>query len=126
MMNPNQAQFGGSFQQPAQQPKGCLGRNWKWALPLGCVTLILVAAAAAGGLAYFAMSAVKSTDVYQGALKIAQTHPTAIEQFGSPIKDGWFVQGNVKFENGSGSADFFIPLSGSKRSGRLYVGAVHE
>jgi TonB family protein len=124
MMNPNQAQFGGSFQQPQQQPKGCLGRNWKWAVPLGCVTLLLVLAAVVGGIVFFAMSAVKSTDVYRGALKVAQSHPAAIERLGEPIKDGWFVKGNVKVDGGGGSADFEIPLSGPKNSGTLYVRAV--
>lgn len=125
-MNPNQAQFGGSFQQPSpqQQPKGCLGRNWKWAVPLGCVTLLLVLAAVVGGIVFFAMSAVKSTDVYQGALKAAQAHPAAIERLGEPIKDGWLVTGNVKVDNGGGSANFQIPLSGPKNSGTLYVRAV--
>ena len=128
MMNPNQAQFGGSFQQPPQQPqqKGCLGRNWKWMLPVGCLGLILGGVALIGGIIFVAMSAMKSSDVYQGALKVAQTHPTAIERLGSPIKDGWFVRGNVSFESGSGSANFAIPLSGSERSGRLYVRAVNE
>lgn len=125
-MNPNPAQFGGSFQQPPQQPKGCLGRNWKWLLPVGCLGLILAGVLLVGGIFFVAMSAIKSSEVYQGALKVAQTHPTAIERLGSPITDGWFVRGNVRFESGSGSADFAIPLSGSERSGRLYVRAVND
>ncbi len=128
MNNPNQAQFGGQFQQPpaVQQPKGCLGRNWKWMLPVGCLGLILGAVTLVAGIFFVAMSAIKSSDVYQGALKVAQAHPAAIERLGEPIKDGWFVRGNVSFESGSGSANFAIPLSGSERSGRLYVRAVNE
>jgi TonB family protein len=127
MMNPNQAQYGGSFQQPPQQqPKGCLGRNWKWMVPLGCVSLLLVLAAVIGGIVFFAMSAVKSSDVYQGALKTAQTHPAAIERLGEPIKDGWLVKGNVSFQGGSGSANFDVPLSGPKNSGTLHVRAIND
>jgi TonB family protein len=128
MMNPNQAQFGGSFQQPAQQPqqKGCLGRNWKWMLPVGCLGLILVVAAAGGAIFFFAMSAVKSSDVYKGALQRAQSNPAAVSLLGEPIKDGWLVKGNVQFTGGSGSANFEIPLSGPKNSGTLYVRAVNE
>ena len=127
MMNQNQAQYGGSFQQPPQQqPKGCLGRNWKWAVPLGCVSLLLVLATVVGGILLFAMSAVKSTDVYQGALKAAQAHPAAVERLGEPIKDGWLVKGNVNFQGGSGSANFEVPLSGPKNSGTLYVRAINE
>jgi TonB family protein len=127
MMNPNQAQFGGSFQQPPQQPqqKGCLGRNWKWMLPVGCLGLIIGLVALVGGIFFAAMSAMKSSDVYQGALRAAQAHPAAVERLGEPIKDGWLVKGNVKFNAGAGSADFEIPVSGPKGSGTLYVSAVN-
>jgi TonB family protein len=126
MMNTNQAQFGGSFQQPQQQPKGCMGRNWKWAVPLGCVTLILILVAAGGAIFIFAMSAVKSSDVYKGALERARNNPEAIAMLGEPIKDGWLVKGNVSFNGGSGNANFEIPVSGPKNSGTLYVRAVNE
>jgi TonB family protein len=126
MMNPNPVQFGGSFQQPQQQSKGCLGRNWKWAVPLGCVTLILVLGAAGGAIFLFAMSAVKSSDVYKGALERAQKSPEAVALLGEPIKDGWLVKGNVSFNGGSGNANFEIPVSGPKNSGTLYVRAINE
>jgi TonB family protein len=127
MMNPNQAQFGGSFQQPAQQqPKGCLGRNWKWAVPLGCVTLILILVAGVGGIFFFAMSALQSSDVYKGALERAQKSPAAAGLLGEPIKDGWLVKGNVSFSGGSGNANLEIPVYGPKNSGTLYARAVNE
>ena len=126
MMNPNQAQFGGSFQQPPPpaQQKGCLGRNWKWMLPVGCLGLILGAVALFGGIFLIAMSAMKSSEVYQGALKAAQAHPAAVERLGEPIKDGWLVTGNVKVDASGGSATFDIPVSGPKNSGTLHVSAV--
>ncbi|HEX6185509.1 MAG TPA: cytochrome c oxidase assembly factor Coa1 family protein [Pyrinomonadaceae bacterium] len=124
MMNPNQAQFGGSFQQPVQQQKGCLGRNWKWMLPVGCLGLIIGGVALVGGIIFVAMSAMKSSDVYQGALKAAQAHPAAIERLGEPIKDGWLVTGNVNVSASGGNANLTIPLSGPKNSGTLHVRAV--
>ncbi|MET0645762.1 MAG: cytochrome c oxidase assembly factor Coa1 family protein [Pyrinomonadaceae bacterium] len=126
-MNPNPAQFGGSFQPPQQpQQKGCLGRNWKWMLPVGCLGLLIGVVALVGGIVFVAMSAIKSSEVYQGALKAAQAHPAAVERLGQPIKDGWFVKGNVKFEGGSGSANFEVPVSGPTNAGTLYVRAVNE
>src|SRR5215218_768088 len=125
-MNPNPAQFGGNFQQPPQQPpqqKGCLGRNWKWMLPVGCLGLLFGLVALVGGIVFVAMSAMKSSEVYQGALKAAQAHPAAVERLGEPIKDGWLVKGNVKFDAGGGNADFEIPVSGPKNAGTLYVKA---
>jgi TonB family protein len=127
MNNPNQAQFGGPFQPspPVQQPKGCLGRNWKWMVPVGCLGLILGAVALIAAIFFFAMSAVKSSEVYGGALGVAQTHPAAKERLGEPIKDGWFVKGNIKFDAGGGSANFEVPVSGPKKSGTLFVRAVN-
>jgi TonB family protein len=126
MMNPNQAQFGGSFQQPQQQPKGCLGRNWKWMLPVGCLGLIVVGVIVMGGIFFAAMSAIKSSDVYKGALERARANPEAVAMLGEPIKDGWFVKGNVRFAGGSGTANFEVPVSGPKSSGTLYVRASYE
>lgn len=126
MTNPNPAQFGGNFQQPPQPPqqKGCLGRNWKWMLPVGCLGLILGVVALVGAIVFVAMSAIKSSEVYQGALKVVQTHPTAVGRLGEPIKDGWFVTGNIKFDAGGGHANFQVPVSGPKGSGTLSVRAV--
>jgi TonB family protein len=126
MMNPDQAQFGGSFQQPQQQPKGCLGRNWKWMLPVGCLGLILVGVIVIGGIFFAAMSAIKSSDVYKGALERTQKSPEAVALLGEPIKDGWFVKGNLRFAGGSGTANFEVPVSGPKSSGTLYVRAIYE
>ena len=127
MTNPNPAQFGGSFQQPPtpQQQKGCLGRNWKWMLPVGCLGLILLAVLLVGGIILAAMSAIKSSEVYQGALKVVQTHPAAVEKLGQPIRDGWLVQGNINFQGGNGNANFEVPVSGPKNSGTLRVSAVN-
>src|ERR687894_2188048 len=111
MMNPNPAQFGGSFQQtPPQQQKGCLGRNWKWMLPVGCLGLILAGVALVAGIVFVAMSAIKSSEVYKGALGVVQSHPEAVERLGQPIQDGWFVKGNVRFDSSGGNANFEVPV----------------
>lgn len=123
-MNPNPAPLGSHFQQSPQQQKGCLGRNWKWMLPVGCLGLIFAGVALVGGIVFVAMSAIKSSEVYRGALKVVQTHPAAVERLGEPIKDGWFVTGNIKVDAGGGQADFNFPVSGPKGSGTLYVRAV--
>src|SRR5215212_2773972 len=127
-MNPNPAQYGGTFQPPPQQPqqKGCLGRNWKWMLPVGCLGLILAGVAVIGGIFLIAMSAMKSSDVYKGALERARSNPEAVAALGEPIKDGWFVQGNVSSSGQSGTANLQIPVSGPKNSGTIQARAVYE
>lgn len=128
MMNQNPAQFGGSFQQPVQpQQKGCLGRNWKWMLPVGCLGLILAGVAVIGGIFLVAMSAMKSSEVYKGALERARSNPKAVAALGGlPIKDGWLVQGNVNFSGGSGTANLQIPVSGPAKSGTIQARATYE
>lgn len=127
MMNQNPAQFGGSFQQPVQpQQKGCLGRNWKWMLPVGCLGLIFVVVAVIGGIFFIAISAMKSSEVYKGALERARSNPEAVAALGEPIKDGWLVQGNVNFSGQSGTANLQIPVSGPKNSGTVRARAVYE
>lgn len=125
-MNPNPTQFSGTFQQPQPQQKGCLGRNWKWMLPVGCLGLIFGVIALIGGIVFVAMSAIKSSEVYKGALGIAQQHPAAVERLGQPINDSWFVKGNVQLQGSSGRANLEIPVSGPKNSGTLDVRAVSE
>jgi TonB family protein len=126
MMSPSQPSFGGSLQQPQQQRKGCWGRNWKWMVPAGCLGLLLGLATLIGGVFFVVMSAMKSSDVYQGALKVAQSSPAAVERLGEPISDGWLVKGNVRHEGGRGNANFDIPLSGPKKSGTLRVWATTQ
>lgn len=127
MMNQNPAQFGGSFQQPVpQQQKGCLGRNWKWMLPVGCLGVILAVVAVVGGIVLVTMSAIKSSDVYKGALEKARSNPEAVAALGEPIKDGWLVQGNVNFSGQNGTANIQIPVSGPKSSGTIQARATYE
>src|SRR3712207_3736712 len=93
-------------------------------LPVGCLGLIVAVAAFVSGVVFVAMSAIKSSEVYQGALKVAQAHPAVIERLGQPVEDGWFIQGNIKLDAAGGSANLAIPLSGPKGSGALHVRAV--
>ena len=125
-MNQNPAQFGDNFQQPQPpQQKGCIGRNWKWMVPVGCLGLIIGLVCVVGVIFVVAMSAMKSSDVYQGALRAAQAHPAAKQRLGEPIKDGWLVKGSVNYDNSGGSATLEIPVSGPKNSGTLNVKAIN-
>jgi TonB family protein len=121
MMNQPQPQYGSSF--PQQQQKGCLGRNWKWMLPVGCLGLILIVVAFVAVIFFVAMSAVKSSEVYSYALEKAKANPEVIAELGEPIKDGWLVQGSVETSGGVGHAKFQIPINGPKKSGTIYAEA---
>ena len=68
-------------------------------------------------------SAMKSTDVYKGALARAQAHPSVIEALGSPIKEGFLVSGNTSVNGASGETNLSIPISGPNGKGTIYVAA---
>src|SRR5688572_29757281 len=96
-------------------------RNWKWFVPAGCLT-ILVLFAAFGAVIFFGISGVmRSSDAYQIAVAKAKAEPRVIAALGTPIKEGMFMSGNTNVSGGSGHADLAIPLSGPKGTGKLYA-----
>ena len=108
-------------------PPGAKGnwwtRNWKWFVPTGCLTIIVLFLAFVGSILMIVFSAIKSTDPYKDALARAKTHPAVIEALGSPIKEGFFVSGNTNVNGASGEANLAIPISGPKGNGTIYAKA---
>jgi hypothetical protein len=98
-------------------------RNWKWFVPLGCFSMLLLFVAFVGSIVLIVFSAVKSTDVYKDALARAQAHTSVIEALGSPIKVGFLVSGNTNVNGASGEANLSIPISGPNGKGTIYVAA---
>ena len=74
-------------------------------------------------IALIVFSAMKSTDVYKGALTRAQAHPSVIEALGSPIKEGFLLSGSTNVNGASGEANLSIPISGPNGKGTIYVAA---
>ena len=108
-------------------PSGSKGnwwtRNWKWFVPTGCLTIIVLFLAFIGSILMIVFSAIKSTDPYKDALARAKMHPAVIEALGSPIKEGFFVSGNTNVNGASGDANLAIPISGPKGKGTIYAKA---
>jgi hypothetical protein len=98
-------------------------RNWKWFVPLGCLTASVLFLAFVGSILVIVFSAMKSTDVYREALARAKADPAVIEALGSPIKDGFLVSGNTNVNGASGESNLAIPISGPKGKATIYVSA---
>jgi hypothetical protein len=98
-------------------------RNWKWFVPTGCLTIIVLLAAFTISVALIAFSAIKSTDVYKDAVAKAKANPAVIEALGSPIEEGMFVSGNTSVNGASGESNLAIPISGPKGKATIYVKA---
>ena len=110
---------------PSQPSSNWWKRNWKWFVPIGCLTgcltIIVLAVVFAGTIALIVFGAIKSTDVYKDALARSKANPDVIAALGSPIKEGLFVSGNTNVNGASGEANISIPISGPKGKGTIYV-----
>ena len=109
--------------QPATPKSNWWKRNWKWFVPLGCFTVVLLVLAFTGSIVLIVFSAMKSTDVYKQALARAKADPAVIEALGSPIKDGFLMSGNTNVNGASGESNLAIPISGPKGKATIYVAA---
>ena len=98
-------------------------RNWKWFVPLGCFSVVLLFLAFIGSILVIVFSAMKSTDVYKEALARAKADPAVTEALGSPIKEGFLLSGNTNVNGAAGESNLAIPISGPKGKGTIYVSA---
>ena len=100
-----------------------LSRNWKWALPGGCLIVLFVGVAFVAAAFFLALGIMKQSDAYKIAVDRAQQNEAVIDALGSPVSAGTFVSGSSHVEGPSGDAKLSIPLSGPKGKGTLYVEA---
>ena len=107
--------------------KSWFSKNKKWVFPAsGCLTIIVLGFIFAGVMIAQLTSHFKSTTPYKEAMSIVQNDAKAIELLGEPIVNEDDIDGAFKYEDGIGSADFEIPVEGSKSEGTLYVAAKKE
>jgi hypothetical protein len=98
-------------------------RNWKWFVPVGCLSMMLLFAAGIFLVMSFVFGLIKSSDPYGQAMLRARASHAVIEAFGSPIKEGFFTSGSINETGPSGTAQLAIPISGPKGSGTIYLEA---
>jgi hypothetical protein len=98
----------------ASQPKGWFVRNWKWALPSGCLLLVLLSVGGCGAFVALIMGGMKSSDAYKLALARASQSAEVTEAIGSPVEAGWWLTGKINVSGSSGQADIQFPISGPK------------
>jgi hypothetical protein len=107
------------------QRRGWFSRNWKWAVPVGCLLPILLCG---GGFAAFffliygaVTTSIKSSDAYEVGMAQARASPDVRAALGEPIESGLWIGGSISVNGPSGNVDVSIPISGPKGSGTLYV-----
>src|SRR5208337_3689705 len=98
-------------------------RNWKWFVPVGCFSSLLLLAGFLVLIVSLVFGVMKSSDVYKQALARAKASPAVLDALGTPIKEGYFTTGNISVSGPSGDAEIAIPLSGPKGNGTIYLEA---
>lgn len=101
--------------------QGWFSRNWKWAVPLGCLGTMVMFVGFIAAIFMVVMAAMRTSDAYQIAMSRARQHPAVIDALGEPIEVGWFVSGNINVSGAAGEADLSVPLNGPRGSGTLYI-----
>jgi len=74
-----------------------------------------------GGIMTLVFGVMKSSAAYSGALDRARAAPAVIDAIGTPIREGFFVAGNINVSGPSGKAELAIPVSGPKGDATIYV-----
>jgi hypothetical protein len=108
---------------PVAPRKGWWGRNWKWFVPTGCLTMLALVAGVIFLLLSLIFGVMKSSDAYKQAMVKVRADSAVTTTLGTPIKEGFFTSGSVNVSGSSGSANLAIPISGPKGSGTVYVEA---
>ncbi|MFD0319911.1 cytochrome c oxidase assembly factor Coa1 family protein [Lysobacter gummosus] len=106
---------------------GWFGRNWKWFVPTGCLTVLLLAALALVGLIGLGIKGASglfaSSEPVRHSVTLAQANPAVVAALGKPLEVGMMIQGSMHTSNDDGHADLSLPLTGPLGKGRLYLKA---
>ena len=105
---------------PGARP-GWWSRNWKWFVPLGCLSMMVLIVLFIAGIMMIVFGAMKSSDAYRTAVSRAKANPEVVSALGTPIEEGFFVSGKTNVNGSSGEADLTIPISGPKGKAKIYA-----
>ncbi len=111
------------MQEPQQ--RSWWGRNWKWVVPVGCLTPIVLFVGLIVIVVVFVFGALKNSWAYTEGIALARHNKAVVEKLGEPIEPSWIVVGTSSVTNDTGDAQLAVPLVGPKTVGTLTVIA-HE
>lgn len=103
------------------QRKSWWNRNWKWFVPSGCLTLLILFGLFIGGIFYEVTSIIKDSEAYKESMTAVQNNKLVVEKLGSPIETDGMVSGNVTSTNDVRTCDVQVPIKGPKGKGTLFV-----
>ena len=107
-------------------PRSWWSRNWKWAVPTGCLALILGCCgvgALATGLGLLEGVVKPGLSVYTPAVKAATGDARVQELLGAPVTAKPPRNSQLHSSNGESRAQLEVPLQGARAQGTLHVEA---
>jgi hypothetical protein len=104
-----------------QPKKSWWDRNWKWFVPTGCLSIIIIFVAFIGALFLGIGSLMTNSDAYKESMAAAERNKTVIENLGTPLENDGMVSGSINSSNNTGNCDLEIPIKGPKGKGILFV-----
>jgi Cytochrome oxidase complex assembly protein 1 len=102
------------------------GRNWFWAVPVGCLSPLLICGGCVAAVLVTVTGAIRVSDPYREAVAAATASPEVKAELGEPLEVGFWTNGNIQINNGSGTAKITIPIKGPKKSGTITVDATKD
>ncbi|MBF4516368.1 cytochrome c oxidase assembly factor 1 family protein [Flavobacterium sp. ANB] len=109
-----------------QPKKSWWDRNWKWFVPTGCLSLLVLFGLFIAGIFFGVTSMMTESDAYKGALTEVKNNKEVKEKLGSPIEGDGMVSGSINMSNDTGNCDLQIPIKGPKGKATLFVVAVKK
>jgi hypothetical protein len=109
-----------------QPKKSWWERNWKWFIPTGCVSILVLIGLFISAIFFGVTSMMENSDAYQGAMNVAQHNQVVIDRLGKPIEADGMTSGSINVSGNSGNCNLEIPIKGSKGTGILFVVATKK
>lgn len=97
------------------------GRNWKWVVPLGCLTPLVLGGGCVALIVGLVFGMLRNSWAYLEGVELARHNKAVVEKLGEPIEPEWLVSGSIHINGPAGNAQLAIPLSGRVNSGTLFV-----
>jgi hypothetical protein len=101
--------------------KSWLHRNWKWAVPLGCLLPLVLVGGCIAAMLFAVVSLIKSSDAYQRSVTAVSNSVEVRAALGEPIHPSNMVTGNINFVNDKGHADISYNVRGPKGDASVSV-----
>jgi len=96
-------------------------KNWKWFVPTGCLTLVILFVLFLVGIFYEATSIIKDSDAYKESMTLVQHNEIVIQKLGEPIETDGMFSGTVNARNEVRTCDVQVPIKGPKGKGTLFI-----